>query len=56
MTRNLDEAFVQRQVVSNGVLPALLIVTVVGKILYKESKVEPFSFQILSFRFDFEFN
>ena len=53
MTRNLDEAFVQRQVVPNRVLPALLVVAVVGKILYKESKVEPISFQSLSFRIDF---
>lgn len=54
MTRNLDEAFVQRQVVSNGVLPALLVVAVVGKILCEESKIKLVTFQ--SFRFDFDFN
>lgn len=56
MTRNLDEAFVQRQVVSNGVLPALLVVAVVRKILCEESKIKLVTFQILSFRFDFDFN
>lgn len=39
MTGNLDEAFVQGQVVPDRVLPALLVVAVIGKILYKKSKV-----------------
>lgn len=55
MTGNFDEALVQRQVVSNGVLPALLVVAVVRKILYKKSTLEPFSLQILNFGFDFHF-
>jgi len=45
MTGNFDKTLVQRQVVSNGVLPALLVVAVVREILYEKSILEPFSFR-----------
>ena len=37
MTRDLDKAFVEGQVVPDGVLPALLVVAVIWKVLLKES-------------------
>lgn len=35
MARNLYEAFVEREVVSDGVLPPLLVVAIVRKVLQK---------------------
>lgn len=40
MARNLYEAFVEREVVSDGVLPPLLVVAIVRKVLQKESIIE----------------
>lgn len=37
MSRNLDKALVQGQVVSDGVLPPLLVIAIIWKILQKKS-------------------
>lgn len=37
MSRNLDKALVQGQVVSNRVLPSLLVVAIIWKILQTKS-------------------
>ena len=36
MTRNLDETFVQGEVVSNRILPTLLVVAIKWEVLKKE--------------------
>lgn len=38
MSRNLDKALVQGQVVSDGVLPSLLVVAIIWKILQKNQQ------------------
>ena len=36
MSGHFDEAFVERQIVSDGILPALFVVAVVGEVLHDE--------------------
>lgn len=38
MTRDFHETFVEGEVVSDGVLPTLLVITIVRKILQKKTK------------------
>lgn len=38
MARDFHETFVEGEVVSDGVLPTLLVITIVRKILQKETK------------------
>lgn len=40
MARDFHETFVEGEVVSDGVLPTLLVITIVRKILQKKNKKE----------------
>lgn len=36
MARNFDEAFVKAEVMTNGILPALLVFAIIGKVFHDE--------------------